>query len=421
MKGNPLYTILVLLIGGFIWSAVLAGMFGIGFGLVGGILTVAMLVAVAQYFGAVSILPLNKMFSGLLAVVLVAFFFGATIWGVVASAGSALPSASVSDQTVLNQNQAVTSLDACAASVSDNVRGTSATLTLNGYDYANSNPLGTNVDLNGSVYAAANAAGTNQATFRSTFTDTTTGTVTTTKAGQIVTITGNSGAGYYTIPMEGVCVDGQQKSVNLKGYAVTTEANVASALFESNGNALSAGASGVDYTAAMAANEKASFQWEIKENGANSAFYLAAVGLATGANITNAYPVTTDTRFDQTGRIVQHMKDVAIQVNSTAENTETKTYTVYYLTTPVLLTEFEKFKFDFKVEASATNPSGQAGSATQNGVFGIAKDGVWERDPTTGASVFDIHDRTVNQADVGLGETEVSPNGAQTGFALVIT
>ena len=74
-----------------------------------------------------------------------------------------------------------------------------------------------------------------------------------------------------------------------------------------------------------------------------------------------------------------------------------------------------------QVEATSSNPLGAAGTATMSGLWGITKDGSWIRDPANGAVVFDIHDRTSTQADVGLNEVDNMPCGGTSGFCADIS
>lgn len=426
MKGstNPLMVLVALIVGGVIWSLVLASFFGFGAGILGGILTVVSLFLLGHGLFGVghSSVPIPRLASGVIgAILLLVVIFG--VGGFVSGIGAVAPAASVTSQPLLPSSQPTPVLvsDACAASVSDNVRSTSATLTLNAYDYANQNPLGTNVDTAYSVYAAKDISGTNQATFRSTGTDSTTGTVTTVKVGELVSILGNGGVNYYVMPQEGICVDGQQKPVNLFAYNITTDGNIAGSLFDSNGNALSTGNTATDRTFAQAANEKTVIQWELKENSANTAFYLAALGFATGTNITSVTPTGNSASLFTQVFTPQHMKDLSIEANSTGNGNRTLSYTVWKLKTPVLLKEFEKVKYDLKVTASGSNPLGAAGTATMSGIWGIAKDGTWVRDPDTGSIVFDIQDRTTTQADTGMDESDNMPCGLTTGFCADIS
>ncbi len=418
--------LVALIVGGVIWSLVLASFFGFGAGILGGILTVVALFLIGHGLFGVGLksVPIPRIASGSIGVVLLlVVIFG--VGGLMSGIGAvSAPAASVTSQPLLPSSQQPTSVSvdqACANSVSDNVRGTSATLTLNAYDYANQNPLGTNVDTAYSVYAAKDISGTNQASFRSTGTDSTTGTVTTTKVGELVSIFGNGGVNYYVLPQEGVCVDGQQKPVNLVSYNITTDGNIAGSLFDSNGNALSSGNSATDRTFAMAANEKVTIQWELKENSANTAFYLSALGFATGTNITSVEPTGNSKGLFTQVFTPQHMKDLSIEANLTGDGNRTLSYSVWKLNTPVLLKEFEKVKYDLKVTASGSDPLGAAGTATMSGIWGIAKDGTWVRDPLTGSVVFDIQDRTTSQADTGMNEIDNMPCGLTTGFCADIS
>lgn len=427
MKGamNPLFWILGIVVGGFLWASLLATYFQFGYGWLGGIFVITGLFFFGHALGVVAKgIKIPKWLSILLGFVFfVILGIGisiAGIFGMLTATPANLQGDTTQNPLIAPQQSQVTgdTTTSCLASVTADNQGKSATLTYNAYDKANSAPLSNNVNANISIYKVSSMDDTSADNFLTTATDTTGGSLTTITAGSVVSIFGNGGVDYYVMPKTNICVNGQQGTVNLDAYAIAAESNIQSALFDSSGNALSAGNGGTDKTTAMGASAKDQFSWEIKVNAANKAYYLGAVGFATGTNISDAYPIGSAFKEVATP---QHMKDIAIAANSTAEATQTKTYTVFELTTPKLLTEYEKYRLDFKVEASANDPVGAPGTAGASEVYGLAKDATYIINPSSGVVELRIDDGTTSEADIGLAETETSPCGLQTGFCLEVT
>lgn len=311
-------------------------------------------------------------------------------------------------------------LSSCEASVSSDIRGTSATVTVNAWDLEADNPYGSAVDVADTfVFKSNSIAASDSTNYLTTLTDTSAGSVTGVKVGEVITIVGGS-SGYYLEPAEGVCIDGQQKSVNLNAHVVNAEGGYTVVVYDSTGStALSAGDESIDYKRSLGANEEQLFFQRPKVDDANNGYWLCGIGYANGLNVSR---VTPDSSKFSPAITPLHMKDVAIEINGTdvTSSTMTRTYSIYKLNTPVLLSEFDEAKWQFTIEAGANDPVGAAGGDTGSAiVWGITKDCAWTRG-TDGRMYYDLYNHTSTQPDSGLQETETSPNGLDVGFAIEI-
>lgn len=316
---------------------------------------------------------------------------------------------------------------ACLNSVAPDIRGTSATLTINAEDHASDNPSGTTVDVNQTFVFNADsidlAGSGNQ--IGGTITDTTANAQTGFTAGQYVVMAGGSAlgtSGYYMLP-ETKCIAAQQDSLRPRAYAWSSSATggLDTTVYDDTGTTeLGAGAQLTDYTRAMGANEEQLFFSKVKNQRVNSAYWLCGYGFATGFNISWVKPRDVGSEFNANPVTPLYAKDVTINTNNETTNSVTRSYSVYKLNNPRLLLEFQDYKFPFVIRSSSTDPGGNVNTTSFNGVFGLAIDCNWIRGQD-GKMHFDLHDHTTSEANVGLPETLTSPSGGDVGFALVIT
>jgi len=365
---------------------------------------------------AVIILAAGLFFGGLLP--------GLSVPSIGAPAATALPTATVATQ--------VSSATDCEASVAPDIKGTSATVTLNAYDLESNTPYSAAVDA-GTVFVfrTAKLADGDSTNFVVSTSDTTANGVTGFKTGEVISMAGGNttGAGgrYYIETAEGICLKGQQNSVNLNAHLWETDAEVDTTIYDSTSSVeLGAGTVGLDYTAAQGASSEITYYWRIRPNSADNALWLGGVGLSVFQNITSAQPVGAGAGLFSIVPTPNYLRDInfptAAEAGGGGGNNMTRTYTIYKLKNSLLMHEFDEFKFPFSVRASSNDPTGAPNTTTWSGVTGIVLDQAYVRG-ADGRMYLDIHDHANlgSEANVGLGESVSSPNGGTSGFALTIT
>ena len=358
--------------------------------------------------------------------VVVLFVFGgfAFIGGLVGGLTSGAPLATISAPlTAIDQPASVASEDECLAKITNkDIIGKAAALTFNGYDLAADNPFGSAVDIATAVniFEAKSLSEAGPANFRQNTADTSAGRLTGFKVGEVLTFAGGNGA-YYMQPVEGFCVETEEDSLVFDLFSIEAESNIQSVVYDDTATTeLSAGTGQTDYTAALGASEVDTYWWRIRNNAANKAYWLGAVGLATLTNVSYAKPGPESAVLFNAVSLPLHMKDVAIEVAAGSAPTVTRSYNPYELKSPVRLTEFKEFKFQIEVKATANDPVASQNTSAQSGICGIAKDKAWNRGED-GKMYHTFYNITSGQEDIGLQETEVSPNGKQTGFCSQFT
>ena len=304
----------------------------------------------------------------------------------------------------------------CWESISPEIRGTSATLTLNAWDLESNTPYSSAVDTTVYLYRNGNDA-TDYVTSSS---DTSAASITGFAVGDTVYIYGGDSS-YYVEPVEGLCIDAQQKSVSIDAHRIAAESDLQITGYDDTGSAtLSAGTSNEDdYYITMGAGEEKAIYLKLKVNAANKAYQFCAWGVATFYNISSVEPQNVEGTYTKVAT-PKHMESVAIKVNETSGATITEDYVVYKLSSPILLHEWDSIKEQFVVESDSTNdPQGNGGTTNLNGFAIIAKDCAWARGED-GRMYFDFYQHDSSEADVGLDETETSPYGKQTGVIIEV-
>ena len=420
MAQNYLKYAIALLVAWLLTTWIISPFLGIGFSLVAGLLFAAGLLYIGKWFGFVKVdlFGLNRQFSAIAGIILLVVslsFVGINVVGSIAGAVMPAGGMPIITAPVITPTGAVSSAEACWNSVTAELRGTASTGDINLYDYAADSPLSAAVDGAVSYYKTGDITSANGANFAGSLTDTSAATVNL-ENGKLYTFVGANSTSYYAEPLT-LCVNGARPAIALKGYAVATDAQMSSVVYDSTGaTALSASSviTNADYTLTMGASEETTVYWKIKQATANKAFWLGAVGTYVGTNMTEASPVSAGFTAVATP---QHMQNVAFTFNTSL--TITRSYNVYKLTTPRLLLEFEEVKYQFKVKASSNNPVVTAGTDGGALIGFIAKDACWIKG-ADGTAYFDIHDHTSTEADACSDETDTSPNGKTTGAVVEI-
>ena len=297
-------------------------------------------------------------------------------------------------------------------------------MTLNGYNLAVDSPYADAAN-SGTAYIFKSDKLTDgtASTFVSSGSDTTAGAVTGVKVGEVVAL-GGGNTSFVIEPVDGLCINGQQVAVVLKSHGIQTIGSMDSTNYDSTGSTeLGAGTQSIMYTAAMGASEEAVFYHRIKNNGANADFWLGAVGLATFTNISDAFPGGPSAGlFTKVGTPL-FLKDAVINTSHTSPgtlSTMTRSYTPYKLYSPVLLTEFQEFKYQYNVKSTTSDPVGAVNTTAWSGVVGIGLDMCWVRG-TDGKMYFDFWDHTATEGNCGATEGVASPNEDNTGFQQTIS
>lgn len=292
----------------------------------------------------------------------------------------------------------------------DNV-GKAATITVNYYDLVAANPFNAAVDVNPTVFYKNGDLKTPVATS----TDTSAYSLTGFNVGDVL-YAYSGGTSYYADSIEGLCVDTTAFPVKGSAYTIPTEANMQSTIYADSGssNELSAGtASEDDYTVALGANQKEDFYYKLKTNVANKAFRLGGIGTLAFYNISSVY--VTDSAY-QPAFSPTFMKNIDVKVNETGTATTiSKTYTLYKLSTPLVLKNWESKETRFLVETDSTkDPDGGGGTSSFDGFGVMAFDSTYAQ-ATDGSMIDDVYQHVDAQSDVGLSQTVASPLGKTMG------
>jgi len=224
---------------------------------------------------------------------------------------------------------------------------------------------------------------------------------------------------YYLEPKTGICVNKKVMTVTLDAYKIAAESNLQTTVYDDSGStALSAG-DVEDYKISLGANEEKAVYAKIKINSANVAYRLIGVATVVGKNLSSFKPVGMSSAVT-----AEFLKDVSIQYNqSNSANTVLKSYSVYKLSEPVMLTQWESKKYQFKIKSSATaDPLDTDDSLESTGtsvpfVALIWLDGDYAEDEN-GNMVLDYYQHDDNENNVGMAEIPESPYG-KTGGAFI--
>jgi hypothetical protein len=290
----------------------------------------------------------------------------------------------------------------------DTTSGTSATVYINAYDLsANSEtevyPTYYIYDAQGN--ALVDGAGANN---------------TTTFVGQVLNFYGG-GASYYVEPKVGYKVTAQSVVSRLDAVAIPSESNMQVVGRDYTGTALTAddnATNTADYSISLGASQTESVQIELQTAVANREYHLKAI-------CTYAFGDVSEFKLVEGGdwtevAMPKEIKDATLtQVNDTGSSL-TGSYDRCYVykegTTEVIkMPSWAKKSFNFVVESSTVDPTANTGD-----VFGaIFMDGSWAKGKD-GKIYFDFyrHDDNGRVSEVGVAETEASPQGLDIGLMI---
>ena len=403
-------------------------------GITGSTLTLALftisILFLLKYFSFtrkfVAAIPITPKFAGIIGLILLVFGMFSYGWF-----AQWIPLGSMFAPGAVTIPGAVTPAGvACApmrigGAISDDIFGTSSTLTVNAWDMESNTPYSAAIDLltNCGIYKNGNSA----SNYIATSADTAAGSVTGFSVGdKIYYYCGN--ASYYADSYEGVCIDKQTMAVSLSIHSASTEANTDITGYDKTGaTALTAGTSGEDdYTLAMGADADELIYMQVQNNIANKRKVICALGTARFYNISKVEPQS----FTFEGKTYTwslsitplHMQSVSVGINETTTTQSlVKDYTVYKLSEPIVMNEWAYFKIPIVIESDATNdPQGGGGTTSTDGFAVILKDCGWGRGGD-GTHHYNFYAEDVGQADVAVDETETSPLGGTNGMVVEVT
>ena len=295
-----------------------------------------------------------------------------------------------------------------ACSVSPEILGKDASITLNAWDLEANDPYSSAVDFSTSCYVYKN--GNSAANFVATTTDTSAGTLNSGfTVGDVMNIY-CGGSSYYGEPVENECIDSQDDMVNINAHAIAGETDLAITVYDDTGSAALTAAGNsttADYDLTLGANEEKSIYVQLKVNAANKAYNF--IGFATGAGNDIKSVVPVDSKFVKRAT-VDFLDDVS--VNGGSATNQTITYTAYTLNAPVLLSEWEQVKHQFTVTAGTSDPSATDNVfSTIDAAIVCGLDATYARG-SDGVVYLDYYvHSTGSETNVGVSETFTDPVG----------
>lgn len=302
--------------------------------------------------------------------------------------------------------------------INDNI-GDQATLTLNAYDLeANSETLISAMPVG--VYKILDAEGTLQK-LNDIDSYNTSATVTTASVGQQLAFFGGSST-YYMDPVAVYDVSTAVDTIRLDGHAIALESEMSMTVKDEDGNTLTAdddAENTADYSLSLGADEETLITAKLKVGASDNSYQLKAIGVFYNNDVDNLEPVGSDwvkvTMTDE-------LKDAVVTQVNDSSTSFTGDYDAVYVYKPntnevVNLQEWESYDIPLVITAGSTDPTANTGDFA--GI--IALDGAWE-EGQDGNMYFDYykHDTNEKVSDVGLDETETSPQGLEIGFMVEV-
>lgn len=305
-----------------------------------------------------------------------------------------------------------------AVQINDNI-GDQATLTLNAYDReANSETVVSSMPVG--VYRILDAEGS-LSKLNDVDSYTTASTVTTASVGQQLAFFGGNSS-YYMDPVAVYDVSTVVDTINLDAHKIASESQMSMTVKDEDGNTLTAdddAENTADYSLSLGADEETLISAKLKVGASDVAYQLKAIGVFYENDVDNLEPVSADwvkvTMPDE-------IKDAVLTHTNDTSTDFTGDYDAVYVYKPntnevIDLHEWDSYELPFVLTAGSTDPTANTGDVA--GI--IALDGAWE-EGQDGNMYFDFykHDTNEKASDVGLDETETSPEGLQIGFTVEV-
>ena len=313
----------------------------------------------------------------------------------------------------------------CAASVAQDIRGTSATLDVNAWDQESDTPFSAAVDLTTGCWVYKNDP-SSPSNFVTLSSDTSAGTIVGFSTGDLAYIY-CGGTAYYTESVEGLCVDQQRKAVNLNTHIVEAVGSLDITAYDRTGSAtLAAGMTSVtDYNISLGAAQEDAIELRLQVNSANNAWQFC--GWAVGINnATDFKPIGGDygALYEKkpTPLFLKNLAGVDLSESPAADAVETTlTYTPWILASPVMLSEWDLLQDRFKVEAPAADPLGTQHNTTRVTWFAANTLDCQNNRGDDGLIYFDFYNHISTQTNAGVVETLASPLGGTEGVTIGAT
>ena len=344
------------------------------------------------------------------------------LWGFLALQmgwlGGIIPGFQLAAVTPITVTPTAVTPTTCMNSVSEEIRGTTATIDVNAWDQESNTPYSAAVDFTTNCWVYKNGKeATNYVTASS---DTSAASLSGYSVGDTIYIY-CGGTTYYGEPVEGVCVNTQRFAASINAHILEAEASLLVTGYDSTGSAtLSTGDFGADYKMSLGANGEDSIFLKLKVNSANNAYQFCGWGTFMFYNMTSVEPQSEESTYTKIATPL-HMSGLDVDVNSTSGQSVYGSYALYKASSPILLHEWDSIKEQFIVTAHTTSdPLGyQGASTTANGFAVIAKDCAYSRGGD-GKVYLDIYGHDTSEADKGLDETDANPDGLTSGVTIEV-
>lgn len=389
----------------------------------GAMLTLSILIiAVANRMGKIKIMPITGAKTGnyvIIGAVVLAVLFGGIsavpVLGPVVD-GFITPLSTASYTGAVTSPITSVSATECAARVSDEVRGQSATVNLEGYDMESNTPYASNkiglVDYYYQIFDNSGNGGAIKSSAGGT-------SISSVSGGNVIKMweKGSNQTSAYMDPIE-VCVDQLQKTVEVNVHTPVAQSNMQITGYDKTGSAgLSAGtvAGSEDYDITLGADGEETFYLELANNVANKMFRLGALAVVANNDIDSCKPV--DAVWQEVP--VPDFLDIAIANDTTGTWNITGGYDkTYVLASPVELSEWEDVKYKFTIKAGSTDPATQnvKWSLDDNCIVCFLDVAYSRGESGTVTQGFFVPDD--GEADVGVAEDYVYPIGKTTCVAI---
>ena len=297
--------------------------------------------------------------------------------------------------------------------VTGELKGKDATIVLAAWDLAANNPYSSTVDFGTSCWIYRNGNGADNFVGTSTATSSTAHSTGFT-VGDILNLY-CGGTSYYSNKIENLCIDTQDKPVNIDAYTIADETDIAITVYDSTGSSeltAAGNSTTADYDLTLGADEPQSIYVQVKVDAANKALNLLGFATASFNDIDYIKPV--DSALTKVAT-VSFLENVQISDNSgDGESTNvTDDYTPYVFSEPVLFTQWDDKKYEFEVMSGSTDPSATDDVfSTIDGAVVCILDGTYAKG-ADGSVYLDFHDHAIggHESNVGLTETFEFPVG----------
>lgn len=369
-------------------------------------LTAVLVLALFQKFKVFRLLPISTKHENIaIILIIVAMFFTGSIGTLLSGLGVPIPDLSEgvpSGEILPDDGPTSQEVTGCAASVSDYIRGSQATATVNAYDQASDTPLSSAVD--GTIYIIDSSGGVTKST------DTSDYSMNKYSVGDTVSIKGGDSS-YYIVPTGALCIDREAFPIDIDAYAVASYSDLEISGYDDTGSStLSAGTntSEEDYDITLGANEESTYYLKLKQNTANKAFNLYAVGTSVFNDIDESEPLDGVWTKVTTPKFLKGL-ELDISDGHGEDNATDVDFTTWTLDEPILLEEWDSVKYQFNIVAGSTNPTTNTVASSSDMAIVCFFDAIHGRGDDGMYMDFYSHDN--DESDVGMSNHHLLPIG----------